>query len=1027
MIGPFSNFTCIVGPNGAGKSNLMDAICFVLGLRAVQLRSVRTKDLIYHGKILSKKGGKNDENRDPNIMQTQDSDESESDDYDNTPVIKAHSCEVVAVFEDDNGEEIRFSHGANAQGDSEYRVDGKKVSYQRYNKALEDRNIIAKAKNFLVFQGDIETIASQAPKDLTKLIEQISGSNEFKTEYDRLKAQYDAATEELANAYSKKRGLNAEVRQYQEQKDEAERFNVLQGELSKLTAEHYLWKMYAIDCQINGNVPVLEQLFQRLQQLCKERNTFNDKIEAFRRDQARLQKEQRKLDRCILERQKDTEVRKTELYRYDETIAHLKRKLAQATNNNAQLTADVEKRQTSYDNHCRELESVQIALQRHQQHINQQSRGIIKLSPDQRNAYKAIRLRVDEATFNDKGQVEQCDRQERLAQGQLSQQNEKLRVMQGRKKILLEGYDIAESRRADLASQKADNDLKLDELREKMKGKQDDAQKSKREEEELSEQLEKVVAQITRAKVSMRDSERSSRKKDSITRLKHIYPGVHGTVEELCRPVQRKYDIAASLVLGRHRESLIVDNEKTALECIRYLKEQRAGSMTFIPLDSIETQTPTENGGGAWPKGATLAIDIIQYEASLERAFEYVCGNTICCENIEIARQICFGEDRRVKAVTIEGMIIHRSGLMSGGSQAAIARQHAQRTEAREIDALRKKRDEYVARLHEVRKTLGHGNAFANTDALQSEISTLELQNEAIARELVDLERRLKDFTREVEHITASENEAHEKIGQIGVKIKALALRREDADKSIMAAEADVFKSLCDELGISSIREYEEEHEKIIRKHEEETAEHVALQSKLENQRNFVQRQLEDVQKRVQKIRESVAVDRDCLAEFETKREEHLFQDHETAVQLSTMRKESSEYRDEITKKTADIANVKRQIVTLQRTLDAETKDVIAKETQIQKLLAELRSIVRKCGLDEINIPMVRGRFDEAPIPEEQTSAQSIVNILGDADDDRMDVDQDENVVENLLTSYRSRLSEYIEFSSVAHLQEMVC
>ena len=69
-------------------------------------------------------------------------------------------------------------------GSSEYRLNDKVVSAQAYNAALAKHNILTKAKNFLVFQGDVEAVASQSPRDLTRLIEQISGSLELEKEYE---------------------------------------------------------------------------------------------------------------------------------------------------------------------------------------------------------------------------------------------------------------------------------------------------------------------------------------------------------------------------------------------------------------------------------------------------------------------------------------------------------------------------------------------------------------------------------------------------------------------------------------------------------------------------------------------------------------------------------------------------------------------------------------------------------------------------------------------------------------------------
>lgn len=112
-------------------------------------------------------------------------------------------------------------------GASEYQINGKTCTYLNYNAALEKHNILVKAKNFLVFQGDVEAVASQSPQALTKLIEQISGSLELAQEYDDALKTQERATENATFNYTKRRGINGEIKQFKEQKAEAQRFEKL--------------------------------------------------------------------------------------------------------------------------------------------------------------------------------------------------------------------------------------------------------------------------------------------------------------------------------------------------------------------------------------------------------------------------------------------------------------------------------------------------------------------------------------------------------------------------------------------------------------------------------------------------------------------------------------------------------------------------------------------------------------------------------------------------------------------------------
>ncbi|CAM9845835.1 unnamed protein product [Laminaria digitata] len=80
----------------------------------------------------------------------------------------------------EEGEEVHFSRVISIAGASSYRLNGKEVSWDAYEKRLRSIGVLVKARNFLVFQGDVESIASKSPKELTQLFEQISGADEFK-------------------------------------------------------------------------------------------------------------------------------------------------------------------------------------------------------------------------------------------------------------------------------------------------------------------------------------------------------------------------------------------------------------------------------------------------------------------------------------------------------------------------------------------------------------------------------------------------------------------------------------------------------------------------------------------------------------------------------------------------------------------------------------------------------------------------------------------------------------------------------
>ncbi|KAF3574086.1 hypothetical protein F2Q69_00061838 [Brassica cretica] len=219
LVGPFKDFTAIIGPNGAGKSNLMDAISFVLGVRTGQLRGSQLKDLIY----------------------AFDDREKEQ---------RGRKAFVRLVYLLDDGVELRFTRTITSSGGSEYRIDNRVVNWEEYNGKLRSIGILVKARNFLVFQGDVESVASKNSKELTGLLEQISGSDELKKEYEELEEKKASAEEKAALIYQKKKTIGAEKKLKKAQKEEAEKHLKLQEELKALKREHFLWQLYNIENDI---------------------------------------------------------------------------------------------------------------------------------------------------------------------------------------------------------------------------------------------------------------------------------------------------------------------------------------------------------------------------------------------------------------------------------------------------------------------------------------------------------------------------------------------------------------------------------------------------------------------------------------------------------------------------------------------------------------------------------------------------------------------------------------------------------
>jgi structural maintenance of chromosome 1 len=88
-------------------------------------------------------------------------------------------------------------------------------------------------------------------------------------------------------------------------------------------------------------------------------------------------------------------------------------------------------------------------------------------------------------------------------------------------------------------------------------------------ERECEEKLADIYQKLTEAKYDRRETERTARFKEALETMKRIYPGVHGRIVDLCKPLQRRYEMSVAIILGKNMDAIVVDEKKTAIECIK--------------------------------------------------------------------------------------------------------------------------------------------------------------------------------------------------------------------------------------------------------------------------------------------------------------------------------------------------------------------------------------------------------------------------------------------------------------------------
>jgi len=252
------------------------------------------------------------------------------------------------------------------------------------------------------------------------------------------------------------------------------------------------------------------------------------------------------------------------------------------------------------------------------------------------------------------------------------------------------------------------------------------------------------------------------------------------------------------------------------------MRNARSGIATFLPLDTISAK-PIDDKYRSFSRNARLGVDIVVYETHVEKAVHHVCGNAMICDTVDVAKYICYEKGQEVKAVTLDGTVFHKTGLITGGAQAAaggrrweegqiqggrmifqLYRKHMVLTN---IIGLKRLEENLRTQLAEIAKNRPRSS---QDELLTSEITRLESELTVTNDDLSAIKTRLSGIRSELSVVNKQDR-------QLSSQLENMVDERSVLEESIQALrsvideeELEVFADFCERVGISDIREYEE-------------------------------------------------------------------------------------------------------------------------------------------------------------------------------------------------------------------------
>ncbi|ELT90865.1 hypothetical protein CAPTEDRAFT_228943 [Capitella teleta] len=929
-IGPFKNFSAIIGPNGSGKSNLMDAISFVLGEKTSNLRVKRLSDLI-HGAPIGKPA--------------------------------AHRASVTAVYEEEDGTERHFSRIILGAA-SEYRINNRVVKLDEYAHELEKIGILMKSKNFLVFQGQVEMIAMKNAKERTAMFEEMSRSGELKEEYDRAKAEMLKAEEDTQFNYHKKRGIAAERKEAKMEKDEADRYQSLKNQLAEKQLELQLFKLYHNERDIDELQEDLNRRLHLSEKEQRKREKIEDEIKEKKKEVGRMGKELNKIEQLIRDSEVDLNKKRPQFIKAKEKTTHMVKKLESAKKS-------LKSAQKAHGSHSEDIEELNQEMaeidrkraefeERMEEESQSQGRNL-QLEESQVKEYHRLKEEAGIRAANLTVELDSILREQKSDQDRLDNELRKKNEL------------ISKARQKE--HEMEENRNRIEKLTEYIRTSKQAVEEQRRVEESLSEEvevarsrmseinseLETVVEQLGEAKVDRHESARAMKKAELIDNLKRLFPGVYGRLIDLCEPSNKRYQVAITKVLGKYMDAIACDSEKTAKDCIQYMKEQRIEPETFLPLDYVEVKPVNEKLRDIRePKNVKLVVDVIRYDpACIKKALLFACGNALVCDTVEDARKVAFGLHDRHKSVSLDGTLFQKSGVISGGASDLKAK--ARRWDEKQLNHLKAKKEKLA---EELKEQMRKKRKESELNTIRSQIKGLETrlkysmsdrdntQNKHLAlnqQDLATIQAKLDSFDPLIDSIELSMTERGERL--------------KHAKDQMNRVEDELFTDFCVAIGVDNIRQYEDRELQV----QEERAQ---KRLEFENQKQRILNQLEyersrDTESNVEKWQRNVDDDTRELEKLRKEEQKLMKSLDETMKTQEDMKQKRITVKSQCDDVDAEIAEVRKRLQAQQKELSSMNKQVTALETKLEQRKADRHSLLKQCKMDDIRLPMERGRMDD--------------------------------------------------------------
>ncbi len=769
--------TAVVGPNGSGKSNISDAVRWVLGEQSTKtLRGAKMEDVIFGGTSQRKALGYAEV-----TLRLDNADRGLNNDKDDVSVTRRYY----------------------RSGESEYKINGEVCRLRDIHELFMDTGL-GRDGYSMVGQGRIADLVSARSTQRRDMLEEAAGISHFRYRRADANRRLDQAEENLVRLRDILAELESRIGPLKIQSEKAMKFLALADE--KKTLEIGLWlhtieksknglreqehKLSLASSQYEQTESELVELIAQIEQAISEGQQITLEIERLRQSISDSEEEAAVIDGKIA-------VEKNTIEHNEQTIERITGDMGDSETSKAEIDAQIEQAQKDTAEKeaviAQKKEALEAELNRLSELIGQNSENGEKAKEiNDKITAAALRLadmRVEKSTAESArhelsarieninevietrgGVITSLENEKTAAQLEL----DRLKAVAAEHENSLDGYRMIIGTRADKVERfrKELENINLDIYQKNARIKMlDDLEKNL---DGYAGSVQKVIKEAKRGALR----------------------GIHGTLSQLIT-APAEYAVAIETALGAAIQNIVTDSENTAKLAINFLKENRAGRATFLPLTSVKSRPFTEKGLENCEGFVDMADRLLEFDNKYAEIIGSLLARTAVVDNIDNGIAMAKKYSYRFKIVTLDGQVLNAGGSMTGGSRGSGA---GFLSRATEIESLKEKvavLEKQLADKQETFKNLSEELALVQAELDASEAELIKAQEDIIRAEsaLNLIKDRYAAAKGHIDELEAEKERAAARIAEAED-----AEKKADAEIAAVTAESEKLNSQLNEL-----------------------------------------------------------------------------------------------------------------------------------------------------------------------------------------------------------------------------------